>query len=498
MKFNELLKYKSIFFLILLAVITTSYLLVLGYYNSFLLDDYAFIAKVRQQGIFGFISHMYLTWQGRFGAFFLSGLNYKIFENSNLIFMAIFHLLLGYITLFLSLKSILPKLNLFLKWLLAVVITNLMIFGQLAFHIFYWGCTSWYISVNYLLVLSLLMIFSKSYQKTYTYPIFILFLILVGSFAETYSPLVIMCLGTVWLYSFYKKDWLSKASKTRLFVALIVLSVSFILLLIAPGNKVRIQESGGQLPTLDFIFIRKTVSLFPDFLFFILSKIHYLLLLFPVFVPVGFKYKKINSDNSFIQNLKFRHFILSLLGLFIFLYISEIPGVYALKDSLAPMRSFSFLPFVLAFFFAFWGFTVGYKVQKLGVSFTLFYSVFLFLIIGVVMNKFYNDFPVVRDYKTAITERHQIIKENKEKGRIEPLKIKRLDVPKRLSNFSILYNSTVAKLGIKSPKMYYDFCYIRYYLAPDVKDWRNQGLKEYFELDYDIIGWEREPLLYVE
>ncbi len=412
--------------------------------------------------------------------------------------MAIFHLAFGYVTLFLLLKKLLPKLKLSLKVLLAVLIVNLMILSQIAFLTFYWGCTVWYISINYFLILLLLLIFSSEYQKKYTYLVIVLFSTIIGSFSETYSPLVILCLGVVWLFSFYKKNLLSKTTKSRLFVSLIVLSVSFIILLIAPGNKVRIQELGGELPSLDLFFIRKTVSLFPDFMFFILSKIYYLLLLFPLFVVLGSRYKKMKTESFFLKKMNFKYFLFSLLGLFLFLYVAEAPGVYAMRVELAPMRTFSFLPFIFAFFFSFWGLVVGYNSKKENIFFSVLYTLFLLLIIGTVGNKLKQDLPVVKDYKASITELHQTIKENKEKGRTEALKVMPIVVPQRLSNFSILYNNTIVKLGLKKPKMYYDFCYMRYYLSPNSTDWKNQGLKEYFELNYDIIGWDREVLLYIE
>ncbi len=53
MKYLSYFRKQNSFLLIILAVLTTVYLLTLGYYNSWLLDDYAFLANVSKKGFFG-------------------------------------------------------------------------------------------------------------------------------------------------------------------------------------------------------------------------------------------------------------------------------------------------------------------------------------------------------------------------------------------------------------------------------------------------------------
>ena len=52
---------------------STVYLLMLGWYNNFLLDDYGFIAETDRSGVLGMVHDMYYFQQSRFSAFLVLG-----------------------------------------------------------------------------------------------------------------------------------------------------------------------------------------------------------------------------------------------------------------------------------------------------------------------------------------------------------------------------------------------------------------------------------------
>ena len=60
------------------AICTTTYLLMLGWFNTLSLDDYGFVVDLSHYTPWEWTKFMYMTWQGRFSDFFVSGLIYNI------------------------------------------------------------------------------------------------------------------------------------------------------------------------------------------------------------------------------------------------------------------------------------------------------------------------------------------------------------------------------------------------------------------------------------
>lgn len=65
--------------LLIAALVSSIYLLMLAWYNTLSLDDYGFVADIEQQGHWDYMKDMYLNWQGRFSAFFVSSYLIPIF-----------------------------------------------------------------------------------------------------------------------------------------------------------------------------------------------------------------------------------------------------------------------------------------------------------------------------------------------------------------------------------------------------------------------------------
>ena len=59
--------------LVVAAVCTTAYLLMLGRFNTLSLDDYGFVDDLSTVSPWEWMQHMYMTWQGRFSWFITSG-----------------------------------------------------------------------------------------------------------------------------------------------------------------------------------------------------------------------------------------------------------------------------------------------------------------------------------------------------------------------------------------------------------------------------------------
>lgn len=492
---------KTIYWLlIVVAASSTVYLWGLGLYNSFLLDDYIFIGKLNDYGLFGFINDMYMHWQGRYSGFFLSGINYILFKDmSNLLLMTILHLSLGYIVIYVLLSKLIHTyISTFYKLIFSIITVNLITLALPSFNTFYWGCTVWYISINYIFIMLLILIFNKKMSIT-SYVCIAIFSIILGGMSEVYTPIVLGGILVIWL--FYRK-LIYKLRNTiinkKVWISISIITLSFLILLIAPGNKVRIADTAGALPSLNLNFFIKTISLYIDFLFFVFAKAFYYIALFLAFMFLGTILRKNNISFGIMESLKKKHFIISLILLFVFLYLCIVPGIFAMGGTeLAPLRSYCYIPFVLGGYTAFWGIKTGIRKQP-SIASKITISLITSILIIIVLLKIVRDFPIANKYHSDIRLLHKELLVLKERDYRNTVKVKPIKIEKRLSSFSILYNNTIVKVGIKSPKHYHDFVYMRYYLSPDINDWRNQGLKYGFNLNFNIIGWEREFLWYIE
>jgi len=192
--------------LLLAAAVSTVYLLGLGYWNSFLTDDYNFIAIVRERGIWALVSEWYMCWQGRFGTFFLSGVMFKIFGfQHNLITITLVQLAMGYSSVYMLLRWLFPVARKGQMALISVLTLNLSLKSLVDFASFYWPCASLYVTLVFLTIVLVALIFNPKIKNLIAYVCIVPLAVLLGGGAETYTPMIIMCLGIVWLYFLIKK-----------------------------------------------------------------------------------------------------------------------------------------------------------------------------------------------------------------------------------------------------------------------------------------------------
>ncbi len=485
--------------LIIATILSTIYLCGLGFFNTFLLDDYIFIAKLNDSNLFEFIRDMYMTWQGRYSGFFLSGGNYLLFKGAgNLLLMTVLHLVFGYTVVYILFHNIFrTNISVFQKVIYSILTVNLIILALPCFNSFYWGCTVWYISINYLYIILLLIVFNKN-TSIVSYVGMVISAILLGGMSEVYTPVILGGILLIWLYSKFVDKRKDNVIDSKIWIVSAIILLSFVILLIAPGNKVRISETTGTFPPVNLNFFVKTITLYVDFLFFVFAKSFYYIVIFFIFTLLGIGLKSRNVTFSTIEKMNKKSFLISLILLFIALYVCIVPGVFAMGGvELAPLRSYSYVSFVLGGYAAFWGVKVGMKKYNFVIG-RVISLLIIFVLVGLITFNIVIDFPQANKYQNSISLLHKELIALKENGNKYPVRVKPIEIRQHLSAFSVLYNNTIAKIGLKAPKYYHDFFYMRYYLSPDVNDWRNQGLKQAFQLDFDIIGWEREFLWYIE
>lgn len=369
-------------FILLASVVSTIYLLMLGRYNVLIVDDYLFASKLKEVGIFDFVLGMYNHWQGRYGSFILSAFFYLVGEKY-LWLSTILQLVIGYFSFGCFLKLFLKN-NLFLRTVVTVVFVNMTIMSLFEISTFYWQCANSYVMLIFLTFLLSYFVFRDEKFQLFNLPILIVLSFLIGGGAETYTPLIILIYGLIIIFRFKFVGFLKRDVFVKLILVEILLVVFFILLLIAPGNYVRlnyVETELGFAHPLGFDLIMKTFRTMINLSFLIASKFAYYLLIIPVFVYLG----SLSLIPLRITNFKLLNiFVLSIVLLFLFLWISLLPGVYAIND-LMPLRSLSYVSFVIMLFFAFWSFIFGIivKFRIVPIRYSLVISMLIFFLISI-------------------------------------------------------------------------------------------------------------------
>lgn len=478
-------------FLLIADVASLIYLLGLGSYNSLLIDDYGFSSRVDRIGIINLTLEMYNTWQGRFGMFLISGSFFKIFgAEGNVLAITILNLILGFGSIYLFLSLFFKTLNRWLLFLVSVFLVNLSIMSLFEISTFYWVCASVYISIIFLSFLLSWIIFNPHLNKFFAYISIFLLTIFVGGGAETYTPLVIMLLGIVLLLKLKQhgfKALLNDHIARKLLFALLCLFIFFILMVIAPGNKVRMDFIVNTLhkthPT-GFTLIVKTFRSMLNLFFLIGAKKGYYLLAFPVFYYLAVISKDKWSKIDF-PVFKFVYLFYSLILLLSFLWISVLPGVYATGD-LMVQRALTYVSFVMIIFFAIWGFYLGvsFPNKKLALQMSI---VGFVLFSGFSIYFSSTEFVTCRNYQKEIKLREELLLNLQKENFKGVAKVKPIVIHAELSSYSILWNQVVGRYKAEKKTYHEFFPYERFVLSCDKTDWKNVGLKEYLKLDYDIV-----------
>jgi len=469
------------------------YLLGIGYFNNLLVDDYLFAAHVEKGGIIGFVVDMYNTWQGRFGSFLMSSVFLKLSTHlSNLLLITIIQLLLGYTCFYLFIRLFFKKHKPWLLWLISVFVINISLMSLFEISTFYWLCASTYILLIFLTFLLVWFIFNPNIKNYFAYTSILVLSILIGGGAETYTPLVIMVLGIIGIFRFLKqgyRNFFSGEINIRLSITVILLGVFFIIMLIAPGNKVRMNYVVTELhfihPT-GFAMILKTFRAMINLLFLLASKGIYYIIVFPVFFWLGSKVEKTPLDVSiFGKKNMIGKISLSILILFAFLWISLLPGVYAIND-LMPQRSLCYVSFTMILFFAYWGVVFGMNFPMKRNMETVLVSVFI-LVIG--MSAYFSivDIQKCKKYNTDISIREKHLLYLQSDGFKGIALVKPIYIGGTLSGYSKLWNLVVGNYKTEKKISQIYFPYEQFSLSTNAKEWRNQGFKDYLKLDFDVV-----------
>lgn len=491
MKNETITRLKSItnVLLIIAASVTTLYLLMLGWYNTLTLDDYVWI-DIENRGIFKWMYHIYMTWEGRWSAFTVDAFLWKIWAHApNLILFTVFHLLLGYITTYCLLRKFLaPKQKNWLLWVYAILVVNIGLLALQEISTLYWLCCPHYIMCVWAFIWLCYMLFLVDQYRWWHVTVIVLMSLYLSGLAETFTPLVIMVLGIKWLYNIVKckrYNFFLQPQDRYLTISLLILVVGFLVMFLAPGNAKRVEYMSQVSLVNNFSFsvfcikwVKATIILLLRFI----SKSLYYAAVLLISMYVGCIYKNELKGKALILNIK--QIIYVVLGICVFLGISVAPCVYAM-GWYAPLRSFSFMSFVFAFGAVWIGFSIGAKIERPMVVMVIA-NITAICLSGFAGTWIVKEQPIVAGYYEWVMGCRADVQQKIDNQDNTPYYAKNYVFQAERNTYSRMCE-LVGKNRIE-----YQFPYMLFQLTSDPKHWMNTGLQEYMHADFDIIGGSKE------
>lgn len=470
------------------AICSTGYLLMLGWYNNLLLDDYGFVADVDQNGAWGLMVDIF-GWQSRFSAFYVLGWIFKIWGHaSNLIGYTLLLLILGYCVIYYALHSITRIPHHWLLIGLSVIITNVSIMSYFELSTFYWLCCAVYTLSSYAAITLITAIFFSQGKKWLRWLLVISSSLYICGGAENFTPVVIAGLGLVLVsqmitarsWSFWKTN-----QQQMILCSLLILIIGFFVVITGSGTSKRAQlfDSLGFMGHFELLpYLTALVKSSLVFLTRLLSRSLYFLVLFPIGVFVGTQMKESSNKIS----LKILMSAVIVLGIIL---LSNAASVYGI-GWYAPLRAYSFVSFVISAVVLYWGILVGPRARNSVVMGLFIASLMAIAAISVYSAK--TEYPMVKEYRTLIQNTDALIKEQVQSGRSETLIVEEITVPSIPNSYAILRSAMNCFAGktdksIAEPNTF--FPYERFELSIDPSNWKNKDLQNYYNAQFEIVGW---------
>lgn len=484
----------------LAVLFTTAYLLMLGWYNTLSLDDYGFAVDMRSHTPFSWMKQMYLTWQGRFSGFFVSGLIFDLFGNGFYLWIwTILHLLLGYVVVWLYMKNVVKIKDMCISIGISILLTNITICSVFEISTFYWLCCAGYFLVIYATLLLIYILFYARRREWVRYIVAILCALYVSGSAENYTPLVLLVLGLVWLYSIIKDTKSSSFGVAfqrhlLLFIVCAILGIGFLVMVLAPGNEVRLNKGGqtaGFMHQFAFVpFVKKVVIANFVFGLRLLSRGLYVLGVFPIAMWLG---RWMQEHNVVIDAESiWKRVIFATVSLAIFIFIAVTACVYGI-GYYPPLRAMGFVLFVVMAWVLYCGILVGYRYsEQLNKCINCCLLICLCLWIGYGCYYTIKEQPAAKHYYEYIQDRDTQIQQLAATGNTSSVNIPQLTLPYWPNSYSYVRNFVNRCVGSKQVVRENYFPYMTSDLCDNPNDFKNNGLKLYYNADFDLYGYPTE------
>lgn len=483
--------------LVVAAVCTTAYLLMLGWFNTLSLDDYGFAVDISHLSPWEWMVRQYMTWQGRFSAFLVSGYIFEIWGRSSSLFSwTVIHLLLGFAVVYLYVRDVLKVKDVVNRCAIAVLVSNITIMSVFEISTFYWLCCAGYFLVIYATLLLFYVLFVSKWKGWVNIVIALTCALYICGSKENYTPLVLMILGIIWLVlliretkqsSFkeaFSKQWL-------LFSVCAILGIGFIAMVVAPGNKVRLAQGEGAMAGFMYqfnlvMFIKKTIIANVIFMLRVISRSFYWIGVLPIFMYVG----KSQQDNQaeILQVKLWKGIGFATLVLLGFIFIAITACVYGL-GYYPPLRSMSFVSYAIMIYLAYVGCLIGYKMaDKKGAIVDRLVAACAVCWIAFAGYETCREYPEAKRYHDYVIQRNEMIQQLVESGNTETLYVDGFKCPEWRNTYSYLRTTINKCVGSKKVvnEPYFPYM-VSEFDKNDPENFRSRDIREYFQAQFDIL-----------
>jgi hypothetical protein len=412
--------------LILLNSIFFLYYLILSFYSRPHFDDLSFIWMMKEMSWYDYIKDMYFERSGRFIGY---GLNAFIFNSINLIneyrFFPILFGTIGFGFVWAALKYLNINKNLFQYALLAF---NLSILTNIDFPVFNWLCAMcYYWLAPLMLLLIALLISDKNGLKEWL--LIIMISIFLGGIHEAFAPIVLVALFIIIILSTTKNAFSLKVSTQNLVLkktitAAILLTLCTIIVVIAPGNYVRLNTWGEiSRPDTVFEFILGIGKTFGMLFYFQSFYLPYYLILMVVFMCFG-------SQQNRIEIKTIKIILLICIAFLIYLILSILPSAY-LWGGVGLQRNYTHVIFTISVFTSAIGYILGnkFKDQNFQKKITFLANIGILILISIMIYNVYSDTISSKKYADSIDNRIRTVLELKQKNNYATIQVEPISIP---------------------------------------------------------------------
>lgn len=465
--------------LVITAISSIGFIFIVEFFNNITLDDVGFALYLKNGSIWDFMVRMYFTWQGRFMGFFISGTqikSYIIFDS-----MMPSSILLYIINILLISKSLVNffKIKQIDSVLFAIILFQLYIYSMFDISSYFWLCTKSYTFEMSLGLFALSDLICNKKDSIFNYIILLISFAFLGCSYEIYAPIILLLIGLILLYKLhitkYKIRQLLTDNRKLVFV-LLAGTLFFILMVIAPGNWVRLSVHSKD-ADLSIMQIFRTSIIdcvqLGKLLFF---RIHYILL-FSLLLLVIIEQKKLTIQKTFLEYKldisKVCFYLFAASGL---CFVSVLLNTVAIGKRME-LRAFNHINLLLFLFIAFSLFEIAKKYEFVKLLNKLF-PISLVIIIAFNIYNIISNYPELNAYVKSEGERIGYLNQLRTEGNKFTVKLKELDVP--------VYHSIDDCWKILVPKYSSSVLLKPNEVSKDLTNFYNITYKKYYNLDFEV------------
>jgi len=431
---------KTILLLCILNLLFLLYYLMLAFYSRFHFDDLHFLWKMKEMSIGQFVSDFYFSRSGRFVSYFKVGTYSKlilIFNEHR--YLPVLCWLFGVAFCWSFARHIFRNVSNFLLINIVLVFYNLYILTNIDFAVFNWLCAMDYYLLGPMLVFVFDLVNRDKLSKM-QWVLLIMVSLLIGGGQESFTPVVLGVLFSnglyyLSLYHFKPKIVFHDIRVIRLVISIFIISICFVIVVIAPGNYKRIEMAEFIRPMNISGYLLGYKDALSQLLYQLIFYVPYYSVLGLLFVKLGHN----TSERPTLFNLSHKTLILySFIIYGIYVLISVFPSVY-LWSGFGIQRNYTPMVFLTMLFIMYQAFLFGYfksNIIHLKVLKNLLH-IGLFALIVIMAYNFYLDRISAKNYADSVDNRLTYLKTLNAKGvkgvvEVAPISIPYTNGPKYL------------------------------------------------------------------